>query len=105
VERLVSQPSKVHHNYQGGLLSAAALLVLQSGKPRHNYYNVSYPEDRSVFQAVLFMPGRGKVVVGQHSQQIVAACIADAAAQMAHDAGLDQQQHSNFAPMIRQMVS
>jgi hypothetical protein len=44
------------------------------------------------------------IEVGQHKHQFVAACIVDAAAVMAQEAGLGQKEPHNFDPQTRHMV-
>lgn len=83
------------------------LPALQRGKERHKYCNIRCtqgPDDQSVWHATLFPPGRGTIVVGQHNQQFGAACIADAAAVIAKEAGVNMQLLLNFDPKTRRMV-
>lgn len=89
---------------EGGLL--LCLAVLQKNKERIKYYNIRPCKDSQDWQALLWLPGRrDSVVVGQHRQQVVAACMADDAAHAALKAGLSRQPDLNFDAVTRQMVS
>jgi hypothetical protein len=80
--------------------------AVQQNGARSFYHNIRHAADGSAWQALLWLPGRGRFEVGQHKLQLVAACIADDAAQIAADAGLklDEPMPYNFAPLTRHMV-
>jgi DNA-binding FadR family transcriptional regulator len=77
--------------------------ILQDGTPFTSYSNIRRSQDGLNWQATLSLPGKQEpLVVGQHRQQVVAACMADDAARAA---GLMQQVDLNFDDVTKQMVS